>query len=121
MATASRFCRRHPHALCLRWLLLVCLLGLQLHVPSHALATVVAALSDPTASSEQTTGEVAADAPASHGSAGSDCCPAGILALGHSQTASAFIPTKAVLATPAPHLLTVATPPRPYFGQAPPY
>ncbi|MGH8492429.1 MAG: hypothetical protein ACRERR_04915 [Moraxellaceae bacterium] len=127
----SSFRSRHDHSQhsWLRWLLLFCLLGLQIHAPQHALKHLVAAqMGAAEADSADTASALGADsshaeagAPsAPHHSALPDCCPAGLMAMAQSASAAAASPLTPPQLTDLPLALADAQPNSPYQSRAPP-
>lgn len=110
-----------PQPSWLRWLLLVCLLGLQLHAPSHALGHLAAALSEAAAPVLATDSHEAVGEAAVHGSSTvSDCCPAGLLAISHSLNAAALVPAEPLAVTTTALAYSPALVFSPYLSRAPP-
>lgn len=127
MTPAARLPASRRQPLWLRWLLLVCLLGLQVHAPSHALSHVAAALSESDGAGLYTDSGYTdndhgrtSEASAHAGSPVIDCCPAGLLAISHGLTAPAQVQAVPVAVASIPLAYSPAPVFSPYLSRAPP-
>ncbi|MDQ8036815.1 MAG: hypothetical protein REI12_05295 [Pedobacter sp.] len=111
--------RRQNFWLCC--LLLACLVGLQVHAPSHALGQALNQGGETALLPWDNSADSHAGQNNAHGhSPVSDCCPAGLLAVSHSSPAPAAYPLSQPSLHSSPHFLTDSPSVAPYQSRAPP-
>lgn len=117
---------RHEHStrrqnLWLCWLLLACLVGLQVHAPSHALGQALNQGGETALLPWNNPADSHAGQNTAHGhSPVSDCCPAGLLAVSHNSPAPAAYPQSQAPLPSSPHFLADTPPAAHYQSRAPP-
>lgn len=111
--------RRQNFWLCC--LLLACLVGLQVHAPSHAVGQALNQGGEIALLPWDNSADSHADQNTAHGhSTISDCCPAGLLAVSHSTAAAALYALAQAVAHSSPHFLADSPPAASYQSRAPP-